>query len=121
MNKSNVGFTAPVINQSKESSNYREVLFTGKHMQIVLMTLQPGEEIGLETHAGHDQFFHIVSGAARVVMNNEESIINANEVAIVPDGVAHNVINAGNEPLKLYTIYAPAEHPVGTVQAAKPE
>ncbi len=84
------------------------------------MTLKPGEEIGMEIHEEHDQFFRVEEGKAKVIMNGEEIELSEDEVAIVPAGVQHNVINTGDNLLKLYTIYAPPEHPDGRVDKTKP-
>jgi mannose-6-phosphate isomerase-like protein (cupin superfamily) len=84
------------------------------------MTLQVGEEIGEEVHDTHDQFFRVEAGIAEVEMNGEKTTLNADDAAIVPAGAKHNVRNVGNELLKLYTIYAPPQHPDGTVQATRP-
>ena len=103
-----------------ENTNFREVLYTGAHMQLVVMSLKPLEDIGMEVHPNVDQFFRIEKGQAKVIMNGEEAILTDDMVAIVPAGVQHNVINISNtEDLKLYTIYAPANHPEGTVHATR--
>ncbi|MDQ6986051.1 MAG: cupin domain-containing protein [Candidatus Dojkabacteria bacterium] len=122
MNKSQVGYVDNIESETKSNTSYRKVLFTGKRMQLVLMTLKPGEEIGMEVHEDHDQFFRIESGTAKIIMNGEESIAEEDFAAIVPAGAQHNVINASDtDLLKLYTIYAPPEHPEGTLQENKPE
>jgi len=100
--------------------NYRKVLYTGK-MQLVLMSLNPAEEIGLETHDTHDQFFRIEQGQAKAILDGLEVDLKEDEALIVAAGTLHNIINTGSTILKLYTIYAPAQHPAGTVQAVKPE
>jgi mannose-6-phosphate isomerase-like protein (cupin superfamily) len=101
------------------NSNYRKVIYTG-FMQLVLMKLNPGEEIGQEVHDGHDQFFRIEQGEATAVLNGENIQLKEDEVLIVPAGTEHNIINTGSNELKLYTIYAPSEHPENTVQVTKP-
>jgi len=101
------------------NSNYRQVLYTGK-FQLVLMSLKPTEEIGLEIHADHDQFFRLEAGTAMAIVNGKEYELNADDALVVPAGAEHNIINTGQDSLKLYTIYAPAQHPAGTVQATKP-
>jgi len=89
-------------------------------MQLVVMSLKPLEDIGMEVHSNVDQFFRIEKGQAKVIMNGEEAILTDDMVAIVPAGVQHNVINISNtEDLKLYTIYAPANHPEGTIHATR--
>lgn len=113
------GYVGNIEKTTEENKNYRTVVYTGGHMQLVVMALQPGEEIGLEVHTTHDQFFRVEIGQAKIVMDGEESVLGAGEAAIVPAGAEHNVINTGTEVLKLYTIYAPPQHPDGTVHATK--
>lgn len=115
------GYTSNIVDLSLQNTNFRKVLYTGKHLQLVVMSLNVGEEIGTEVHDSVDQFFRIEQGTAKVVMNGEETIIKDDEVAVVPAGVQHNVINIGNDVLKLYTIYTPPNHPEGTVHATKAE
>lgn len=109
-----------------QNENFRTASWTGLCMQMTLMAIQPGDDIGLEVHDDHDQFLRIEQGTARVEMgpteNDLETWTAEDDFAIfVPAGVWHNVINTGDEPLKLYSIYAPAEHPHGTVHATKAE
>ena len=101
------------------NDDFRRVLYTGKQLQLVLMTLQPGEEIGSETHEGHDQFFRIEEGRGEVHIDGRVSSIEDDFAVIVPAGALHNVVNTGDTPLRLYTLYAPPEHKEGTVHAAK--
>ena len=115
-----MGYTENIQKKTLENTNFREVLYTGAHMQLVVMSLKPLEDIGMEVHSNVDQFFRIEKGQAKVIMNGEEAILTDDMVAIVPAGVQHNVINTSNtEDLKLYTIYAPANHPEGTIHATK--
>jgi len=115
-----MGYTENIQKKTLENTNFREVLYTGAHMQLVVMSLKPLEDIGMEVHPNVDQFFRIEKGQAKVIMNGEEAILTDDMVAIVPAGVQHNVINTSNtEDLKLYTIYAPANHPEGTIHATK--
>ena len=117
-----MGYIDNIEKETLENSNFRKVLFTGGHMQLVVMSLKPGEDIGEEVHNTVDQFFRFESGEGKVVMNGEESIVGAEMVAIVPAGTQHNIINTSEtEDLKLYTIYAPANHPEGTVHVTKEE
>ena len=113
------GYVGNIEKKTEDNENYREVVFTGPHMQLVVMTLQAGEEIGLEVHDTHDQFFRVESGQAKIVMDGEENIIGAGEAAIVTAGTEHNVINVGDATLKLYTIYAPPQHPEETIHQTK--
>ncbi len=117
-----VGYTDNIEDRTKENSSFRKVLFTGAHMQLVVMSLKPGEDIGEEVHNDVDQFFRVEEGEARVVMNGEESILEEEMVAIVPAGTVHNVINnSSSEELKLYTIYGPANHPENTEHVTRDE
>lgn len=117
-----MGYTDNIEDRTLENSNFRKVLYTGKFMQLVVMSLKPSEDIGEEVHDTVDQFFRIEKGEAKVVMNGEETILTDDMVAIVPAGTLHNVINMSEtEDLKLYTIYAPSNHPEGTVHATNEE
>lgn len=113
------GFVDDIEKLTEENDNFREVLYTGKHMQLVLMTLQPGEDIGLEVHDGHDQFFRIEEGEGEVVIDGVTTQIEDDDAIIVPAGAEHNVINTGDEPLRLYTIYSPPEHRDGVLHPTK--
>lgn len=103
-----------------ENGNFRKVLFTAPHSQVVVMSLRPGEEIGMEVHNG-DQFFRFETGTGKVVIDGEEYEVRDGSAVVVPTGSQHNVINTGSDPLKLYTIYSPPQHPDGTVHATKAE
>lgn len=102
-----------------ENTDYRRVLFTGKNSQLVLMTIQPGDEIGKEVHDTHDQFFRIEAGEAEFTIDGEVVAGGDGFAVIVPAGALHNVVNTGSEELKLYTIYSPAEHADGTIHKTK--
>lgn len=110
---------------AKLNPNYRTALWTGKHLQVTLMNIKVGGDIGLEIHPNVDQFIRIVSGAGVVKMGDRKDNLNIQQnvekdcAIIVPAGTWHNVINIGNRPLKLYSIYAPPQHPFGTVQETK--
>jgi mannose-6-phosphate isomerase-like protein (cupin superfamily) len=103
--------------------NFRQVLFTGKHEQLVAMCLAPGEAIGREIHADVDQFFRVEEGTAKFVFGqDEEHRVPAGEAVVVPAGTFHNVVNASaTRPLKLTTIYSPPQHPDGTIQRTRAE
>ena len=102
-------------------SDFRRVLYTGKHLQLVLMTLQPGEEIGAEVHEDRDQFFRFEEGAGQVdIDDNSYAVVDGSGI-VVPAGARHNVRNTGNEPLKLYTLYGPPEHQDQVIQSTKSE
>jgi len=106
---------------TKSNENFRKVIFTGTQAQLVLMTLKPGEEIGQEVHNGVDQFFRFEDGVGMVKINGEGIPVKDGDAVIVPAGAEHNVLNTGDTPLKLYTIYSPANHPDGTIHATKAE
>jgi len=114
------GFHADIEAETIGNTNFRKVLFTGVHSQLVVMSLLPGEDIGMEVHANVDQFFRFESGVGKAILNGEEILFKANDVVIVPAGTNHNIINTSTtEPLKLYTIYSPANHPEGTIHTTK--
>ena len=113
------GYVADIEELTLGNSDFRRVLYTGKYLQLVLMTLQPGEEIGEETHEDHDQFFRIEAGRGEVRIDRVPTSIKDDDVVIVPAGALHNVVNTGSEPLKLYTLYGPPEHRDGVVRATK--
>jgi mannose-6-phosphate isomerase-like protein (cupin superfamily) len=116
-----VGFVGPIEKLTLANSFFRRVLFTGKHEQLVVMCLKPGEEIGSEVHPHTDQFFRIEEGQAIFVFNGKEQHqVGNGEAVIVPAGTQHNVINASKtNALKLYTVYAPPNHPEGTIHKTK--
>ncbi len=113
------GFVDDIEELTLNNDLYRKVLYTGKNLQLVLMTLQPGDEIGEEVHEGHDQFFRIEEGEGKVVIDGETHAVSDDDAVIVPAGARHNVINTGDHPLRLYTIYGPPEHRDGVVHATK--
>lgn len=115
------GFTGDIESLTLKNSDFRRVLYTGRHLQLVLMTLPPGEEIGEEVHADRDQFFRIEAGEAEIRIDDAATRLKADDAAIVPAGARHNVINTGSEPLRLYTLYGPPEHADGTVRATRAE
>ncbi len=113
------GFVDNIEKLTVESQDYRRVLYTGKYLQLVLMTLQPGEEIGEEVHEDHDQFFRIEEGKGEVWIDGAKTGIQDDDAVIVPAGARHNVVNTGDAPLKLYTLYGPPEHRDGVRHATK--
>ncbi|HEX4956451.1 MAG TPA: cupin domain-containing protein [Thermoanaerobaculia bacterium] len=117
------GYVGAIENLALQNTYFRQVLFTGEHAQLVLMCLEPGEEIGTEAHAEVDQFFRIERGEARFVFDEKEQpLVRAGDGVVVPARTRHNVINASKtEPLKLYTIYSPPNHPDATVHKTKAE
>ncbi len=116
-------YTSNIEQLTLNNTFFRQVLFTGQHCQLVLMALKPGEEIGAEVHPNVDQFFRLEAGEAKfVVGKGEEHLLKDGDVAIVPAGMRHNVINTSTDKdLKLYTIYSPPNHPDGTVHKTKQE
>jgi len=115
------GFADDIETLTKENNNYRKVLYTGKNIQLVIMALQSGEEIGEEVHDDRDQFFRFETGNGEVWIDNVANQIKADDGVIVPAGSKHNVVNTGSEPLRLYTIYGPPEHIDGTIHLSKAE
>jgi mannose-6-phosphate isomerase-like protein (cupin superfamily) len=117
------GYVGPIEKQTLANNYFRQVLFTGKHAQLVVMCLQPAEEIGNEAHQNVDQFFRLEEGEAKFVLNNKEiHIVKNGEAVIVPAGTYHNIINnSKTKKLKLYTIYSPPNHPDKTIHKTKAE
>jgi mannose-6-phosphate isomerase-like protein (cupin superfamily) len=117
------GFVGDIEKLTEKNGYFRQVLYTGKYAQLVVMNLLPGEEIGNEVHGTVDQFFRIEEGEAKFIFNGtEEHLVHDGDAVIVPAGTFHNVINASSkEPLKLYTLYSPPNHPDGTIHKTKAE
>jgi mannose-6-phosphate isomerase-like protein (cupin superfamily) len=115
------GFVEDIEALTEDNNDFRRVLYTGKYLQLVLMALQPGEEIGEEVHEDHDQFFRVEKGKGEVVIDGTSTKIKSDDAIVVPAGARHNVINTGGKPLKLYTIYGPPEHRDGVVRETKAE
>jgi mannose-6-phosphate isomerase-like protein (cupin superfamily) len=116
------GYVTDIEKKTLENPHFREVLFTAPHMQLVVMSLLPGEEIGLETHEDVDQFIRIEAGEGVANLGGKEHALEDGAVVVIPAGTAHNIINtSGSEPLKLYSIYTPPEHPDGTLHKTKAE
>lgn len=115
------GFVDNIETLTRENTDFRRVLYTGKHLQLVLMALKPGEEIGEEVHDDHDQFFRVETGAGEIWIDGKRTAIKDDDAMIVPAGARHNVINTGDAPLTLYTLYGPPEHKDGVVRATKAE
>lgn len=116
------GFYGEIEKLAVENDNFRKVIYTGKHSQLVLMSLTPSEEIGMEVHNENDQFFRFEKGNGKVVIDGNEYDVKDGDAIVVPTGAEHNVINTSDtESLKLYTIYSPAHHKDGIVKATKEE
>lgn len=115
-----VGYVTNIEKDTLENDDYRRVLFTGQHLQLVLMTIAPGDEIGTETHAEHDQFIRVEAGEGKALLSGQEHALADGVAVVIPAGVEHNVINtSANEPLRLYTLYSPPEHADGTLHRTK--
>jgi mannose-6-phosphate isomerase-like protein (cupin superfamily) len=116
------GFSNNIEKETLENENFRKVLYTAKHSQLVLMSLKPNEEIGMEVHEDNDQFFRFEKGQGKCVIDGNEYELKDGVVVVVPAGAQHNVINTSEtEEMKLYTIYSPAHHKDGVVRATKEE
>lgn len=115
------GYKGAIEDLTKENNDFRKVLYTGAHSQLVLMCLLPGEDIGMEVHNENDQFFRFEAGTGKVIINQTEYDVQDGDAVIVPSGAEHNVINTGALPLKLYTIYSPAHHKDQIRRATKEE
>jgi len=114
------GYVVDMEKETLENTNYRKVLYTAKQSQLVVMNIEPGDEIGLETHE-LDQFIRFEAGKATVTLNGTAHEVEDDWAVVIPAGVEHNVVNTGDEPLKLYSVYSPPEHKDGTVHATKAE
>lgn len=112
------GFFGDLKELTKENEDFRHVLFTGTHAQLVMMTIQPGDEIGNEVHLV-DQILYVVEGEGEAILGAQSEPFDKGEAVAVPAGVFHNIRNTGDTPLKLFTIYAPPQHPAGTIQKRK--
>jgi len=122
MNQSKVGYVDNIEKDSLENNFFRKVLFTGPNMQLVIMALQPGEDIGSEVHEEHDQFIRVEQGAGMSILNGEESNLEDGSAVLIPAGTEHNIVNTSDsEVMKLYTLYSPPEHADGTINETKPE
>jgi mannose-6-phosphate isomerase-like protein (cupin superfamily) len=116
------GFFTNIEKETLENQNFRKVLYTAKHSQLVLMSLKPGEEIGMEVHPDNDQFFRFERGQGKCIIDGNEYEIKDGVAIVVPAGAQHNVINTSEtEELKLYTIYSPPHHKDGIIRATKEE
>ncbi len=117
-----VGYKGSIEELTRANTYFRQVLFTAPHSQLVLMALQPDEEIGEEVHAGNDQFFRFEEGEGKIVIAGVAYPVKDGDAAVVPAGTQHNVINtSATKLLKFYTIYSPPHHPDGTVHKTKAE
>jgi mannose-6-phosphate isomerase-like protein (cupin superfamily) len=116
------GYSINIEEKTLAGNNFREVLYTTQRSQLVIMTLQPGEEIGLEKHESHDQFIRVEAGQGVAILDGEQHKLEDGVAVVIPAGTEHNVINTStSEPMRLYTLYTPPEHPDGIVHATKAE
>lgn len=116
------GYKTNIEKDTLENNNFRKVLYTGKHSQLVLMSLAPKEEIGMEVHEENDQFFRFEKGQGKCVIDGNEYEVSDGSAVVVPAGAQHNIINISDtEELKLYTIYSPAHHKDGIIHSTKEE
>ena len=115
------GFIGDIEARTEVNNDFRRVLYTGPHMQLVLMALQPGEEIGEEIHEDTDQFFRVEEGRGEVLIDGRATSIESDAGIVIPAGARHNIRNTGLKPMKLYTLYAPPHHEEGTVHHTKAE
>lgn len=115
-----VGYIGNIEEETLNNTNFRKVLYTGAHAQLVVMHLNPSEDIGEEVHETTDQFIRVEKGSAKAILNGEEHALSDGFVIIIPAGTKHNVINtSSSEPLKLYTIYSPSHHKDGVIHKTK--
>lgn len=115
------GFVGDIEALTVENTDFRRVLYTGHNLQLVLMAIQPGEEIGEEVHDDRDQFFRFENGVGEVWIDGNRSKVKGDDGIIVPAGARHNIVNTGDVPLQLYTLYAPPEHRDRTRHVTKAE
>lgn len=116
------GYTTNIEEETVSNENFRKVLYTAKHMQLVLMSLKPNEEIGMETHPDNDQFFRFEQGIGKCIIDGNEYEVRDGSAVVIPAGSEHNIVNtSATEELKMYTIYSPAHHQDGIVRTTKAE
>ena len=117
-----IGFVGDIEKLTLTNSNFRKVIYTGQHAQLVFMSLLPSEAIGMEVHETTDQFLRIEKGEGKVILNGEEHLLKDGSAIIVPAGTHHNIINTSStNPMKLYTVYSPSHHKDGTIHKTKKE
>ncbi|HEX2685664.1 MAG TPA: cupin domain-containing protein [Kofleriaceae bacterium] len=116
-----MGFNVDIVAAARENADFRRVLSTGPHAQVVVMRIGPGDEIGEEVHGDVDQILAFIEGEGVAIMEGEESAVAANRLVHVPAGTRHNVVNRGSRDLRLYTVYAPPQHAPGTIHRTRAE
>jgi mannose-6-phosphate isomerase-like protein (cupin superfamily) len=120
--KNMAGFFVHIEKDTLANSYFRQVIFTAPHSQLVLMSLKPGEEIGMEVHPDNDQFLRFEGGVGKAIIDGQEFELKDGDAVVVPAGSQHNIINtSATEEMKLYTIYSPAHHSDGTIHKTKDE
>jgi len=116
------GYSIDIEKKSIDNANFREVLYTAPNLQLVVMSLKPGEEIGMETHEHGDQFFRVEAGQGQAILDGDVTELSDGMIVVIPAGVEHNIVNTSSDTdLKVYTIYTPPEHEDGTVHTTKAE
>lgn len=115
------GFIDDIAELAGENAAFRRVVYTGQHLQLVLMTLKPGEEIGTETHQSNDQFFRVEKGRGEAWIDGKRTRISKEDAILVPAGALHNIVNTGSKPLRFYTLYSPSHHQDGIVRETRAE
>lgn len=116
------GYSTNIEEKSIQNAYFREVLFTAPNLQLVVMSLKPGEEIGMETHEHGDQFFRVEAGEGEAILDGQIHKLSDGVIVIIPEGVEHNIVNtSADQPLSMYTIYTPPEHRDGVVHKTKGE
>ena len=114
------GFKSDIEKDTLDNKNFRKVLYTGKHLQLVLMSLKAGEDIGEETHPNTDQFFRFESGSGKCIIDGTEYLVKNGDAIVIPAGAKHNVINTDSQSeLKMYTVYGPPNHKHDTIRLTK--
>lgn len=116
-----MSYVGEIIGQTETNANFRRVVFTGQKTQLVVMDVPPGGEIGLETHGHVEQILFVLSGQGEAILNGQKQAIGGGSVVVVTPGTSHNIVNTGNESLKVYTVYAPPNHIDGRVHKTKAE
>jgi mannose-6-phosphate isomerase-like protein (cupin superfamily) len=116
------GYSIDIEKKTIDNTNFREVLYTAPNLQLVVMTLKPGEEIGMETHDHGDQFFRVEAGEGEAILDGKTHKLTDGSIVIIPEKVEHNIINtSADKDLKVYTIYTPPEHKDGVIHKTKAE
>ncbi len=115
------GLISDISGKALTNDFFRQVLETGEHTQVVIMSIPAGGDIGMEVHKDNDQVLFLLEGSGKVVLNGEEAAYNAGDLVLVRAGTEHNFVNTGDKPLKIITTYSPPHHPAGTVHKTKEE